>query len=245
MNSAKLLILSILCVVIACAQDGTYDSTTVIVYVQNSISTDHLARISGLAHLKASDMFCQAGVRIVWKAGQPRSLDQARFVIVQVLSGTPEHRYAGALAYAREFEGVHIGIFFDRLDNPHNPQATTALLAHVLVHEITHLLQGIDRHSSTGIMKAHWTPHDLAQMIHQPLPFEPVDIELIQKGLRRRATQIPRNSGITVTTNPAAGSTIVRHTSELRSTCIPNVGVKSSSSFTRHLSDLRANAIAS
>jgi hypothetical protein len=30
----------------------------------------------------------------------------------------------------------------------------TFVLAHVLVHEITHILQGIDRHSESGVMKS-------------------------------------------------------------------------------------------
>jgi hypothetical protein len=31
---------------------------------------------------------------------------------------------------------------------------SNALLAHVMAHEITHVLEGIDRHSSEGVMKA-------------------------------------------------------------------------------------------
>ena len=38
------------------------------------------------------------------------------------------------------------------------------LLAHVLVHEITHVLEGVDRHTGQGVMKARWTEDDLALM---------------------------------------------------------------------------------
>lgn len=60
-----------------------------------------------------------------------------------------------------------------------------SLLGHVLAHEITHILQGIDRHSQEGVMKAHWTTEDIVQMARQPLPFEQKDVMLIHRGLER------------------------------------------------------------
>jgi hypothetical protein len=57
------------------------------------------------------------------------------------------------------------------------------LLAHVLVHEITHILEGIPHHSQDGVMKAHWTPQDIVRMASRPLPFDPQDVALIQYGL--------------------------------------------------------------
>ncbi len=34
------------------------------------------------------------------------------------------------------------------------------VLAHVLVHEITHILEGLNEHSQEGIIKARWTFQD-------------------------------------------------------------------------------------
>ena len=56
------------------------------------------------------------------------------------------------------------------------------VLAHVLVHEITHILQGVNRHSDRRL-KAHWTPEDYRAMASKPLPFTPVDVQLIRLGL--------------------------------------------------------------
>ena len=53
-----------------------------------------------------------------------------------------------------------------------------------MAHEITHLLEVVARHSQTGVMKAHWDAHDFMQMALTPLPFDPVDIFLIQRSLR-------------------------------------------------------------
>lgn len=57
------------------------------------------------------------------------------------------------------------------------------VLAHVLVHEITHILEGIDRHSESGVMKAQWTVEDYRAMADKPLPFAAIDVDLIQRGL--------------------------------------------------------------
>jgi hypothetical protein len=58
-----------------------------------------------------------------------------------------------------------------------------SLYAHVLVHEITDMLEGVEHHSETGVMKAHWTEHDVADMSIEPLSFEPIDVKLIEYGL--------------------------------------------------------------
>jgi hypothetical protein len=56
------------------------------------------------------------------------------------------------------------------------------VLAHVLAHEITHVLQGAARHSESGITKARWTLDDLAEMRVLPLRFTVEDVELIHRG---------------------------------------------------------------
>ena len=76
-----------------------------------------------------------------------------------------------------------------------SPRSATVVLAHVLVHEITHVLQRIDRHSDSGVMKAHWTLRDYAQMEKDPLPFAAEDIQLIKMGLPSWAGQACLVSG--------------------------------------------------
>jgi hypothetical protein len=79
-------------------------------------------------------------------------------------------------------------VLFDRIKQiAGSAVEVLTLLAHVMTHEITHLLQGISRHSQTGVMKAYWDTHDFLQMAENPLPLAPEDIDLIQRGLRQRA----------------------------------------------------------
>jgi len=62
------------------------------------------------------------------------------------------------------------------------------LLAYVLVHEITHVLQGTNRHSEMGIMKAAWDETDFFDMAHGQLQFSPEDVSLIYRGMDTRST---------------------------------------------------------
>jgi len=66
------------------------------------------------------------------------------------------------------------------------------ILAHVMTHEITHVLQGIERHSATGVMKARWDAKDFLNMTFSPLPFTVDDIDLLHTALRLRQTSQAR-----------------------------------------------------
>jgi hypothetical protein len=59
-----------------------------------------------------------------------------------------------------------------------------------MVHEITHMLQGINEHSAEGIMKARWTQDDFSRMIAKPLPFSDRDVEMIYRGLAARTARL-------------------------------------------------------
>jgi hypothetical protein len=55
-----------------------------------------------------------------------------------------------------------------------------------MAHEITHMLQGVSRHSLTGVMKPRWDRNDYSQMAWRPLAFTEGDIALIQLGMKAR-----------------------------------------------------------
>ena len=150
------------------------------------------------ARMIASKLFQPAGVKLEVLSGQRSCEGQRDQVIVIGLStNTPKHLLPGALAYAREFEGVHIQVFYDRIANgTHSPQLRPYLLAYVIVHEIAHVLEGIDRHSDSGIMKANWDAREHDLMLRSKLPFAEKDVALIHEGLAARAAR--RASGTLV-----------------------------------------------
>lgn len=143
----------------------------------------------------SSRMFATARVNVEWSSiGAERYPEsrQSQSVILDFVTNAPLSQHPGAFAYAQVYDAVHIVVLLDRIESSaDSPIQLSTLLAHVMTHEITHLLQGISRHSETGVMKAHWSAKDILQMVHEPLRFAPEDIDLIQRGLvHRRATAL-------------------------------------------------------
>jgi hypothetical protein len=89
------------------------------------------------------------------------------------------------LAYALPYEGAHSRVFYDRIAARGNA-LMPHLLAHVLVHEITHILQGVTWHSGQGVMKAQWNQQDFHLMLGRSLEFASLDIDLIHDGIAKR-----------------------------------------------------------
>jgi hypothetical protein len=137
----------------------------------------------------ANKMFATIGIRLDWRIGEPPRTSSARPIGIELETGTPANLLPGALGSAMPYEGVHIRVFYDRLQSDVAPRS--ALLAHVLVHEIAHILQGTDQHSKSGVMKAVWTHQDHVQMRTGVLPFTPQEVESIRVGLASRASGAP------------------------------------------------------
>lgn len=164
------------------------DEKTVVVYFENSLAPKEQFGVQKLAE----QMFATAGVRVRWRVGTPSEakLVEERPIVVHFAVNTPASDHPGALAFAVPYEGVHIKIFYDRI-KAGSPRITQVVLAHVLVHEMTHILQGIERHSETGIMKAIWTAQDYTDMAWKPLSFTSDDVDLIQNGFSVRMARSP------------------------------------------------------
>ena len=139
------------------------------------------------AQVIANEMFAPAGVNIDWhRGGLSRSHSQGgRLIVVDLATDTPKQLRPGALAFALPYEGTHITVFYDRVRQTVDSKMVPAVLAHVLVHEITHILEGCDWHTSAGIMKASWTRADYKEITRRPLPFTEEDLQLIRFGLAK------------------------------------------------------------
>jgi hypothetical protein len=178
-----------LLVIGAVAESTAQDARkTVRVYVVTNTTEGNL-NVSWAQSI-ASHIFAEAGVRIKWQFGEPRHREQDVPIIITVSSNTPETLAPRALAYAHVFEGVHISVFCDRIRNTvhGSDRLGTFLLAHVMAHEIVHILEGIDRHSEAGLMKASWTKKEIEEMSVQPLSLAPEDVRLIHIGLLKQET---------------------------------------------------------
>jgi hypothetical protein len=134
----------------------------------------------------ANKMVATIGIRLDWRRGEPPRTRSAQPIFIELATDTPANLLTGALGYTMPYEGIHIKVFYDRIRSTAVPSLRAMLLAHVLVHEIAHVLQGIYRHSDSGVMKAVWTDRDYFQMRTEGLPFTPEDITLIHLGLASR-----------------------------------------------------------
>ena len=144
-----------------------------------------------IAKMMAGEIFATIGVRIEWRGSrQPvfRALCEGA-IVVRLTTDAVTSFGPGTMASAQPYEGIHITIFYDRLagDRGWSPSELHILLAHVLVHEITHMMQADIEHSDRGIMKSSWTADDYAAMRRRPLSFTPNDVERIRLGMQWRA----------------------------------------------------------
>jgi hypothetical protein len=147
------------------------------VCVERAPSMSELIKAEGFA----SKMFAAAGVTIEWRTLNVCPADGIRISI----SRGESHAYGYALPY----QGTHIVLFWDWIADATTPRVFPYFLAHLLVHEITHILQGVARHSYIGVMKAGFTRKKIGQMEFFSMPFTAEDLALIQSGLEARQTR--------------------------------------------------------
>jgi hypothetical protein len=149
-------------------------------------------RVVGQAEWIVTQMFAGIGIRIAWHGYASSCPMSDQPIIINIGIHTPKAYFPAALGFALPYEGGHIRVFYDRVRTA-TPQAGVTqpgraadLLAHVLAHEITHILQVSNSHSDLGVMKAKWSDHDYAQMRRTPLAFTDYDVKLIRRGLEVR-----------------------------------------------------------
>jgi hypothetical protein len=135
----------------------------------------------------AARILRRVGIMLDWRTAESSCTAVPKAIVVNVSQETPDIESPGALGYATPFEGTHVVVFYDRVMKLVNTSMAPYLLGHVLAHEIVHMLQGSDQHSTSGVMKAHWSGTDYADM-QQGLKFTEADILLIDQGLEWRAT---------------------------------------------------------
>ena len=140
------------------------------------------------AKIVAKKMFAGIGVNIDWQAGECRP-HQGLCVEVNLIddeSAVVEDQSELGAAFPYAGSTGHVDIRYDRVRNSagDSRDLEPLLLAHVLVHELTHVLECLDRHSDAGIMKSRWTSEDFYDMRWKPLAFSQDDIELIRMGMQ-------------------------------------------------------------
>jgi hypothetical protein len=179
------------------------EQTRVDVYLNNR---DGSAQLLGAGKILASGIFEKIGVHLNWRTGELTDTrgDAGNETLrkafgIRTLEQAPESATPGALASARIVgaAGTEITVYKDRvlrfLDNHSNLAGVGA--GYVLAHELAHVMQGVGRHSESGILKAQWSNNDFDEMIFHKLVFTNFDVELIHRGL---ALQLANSAGAAV-----------------------------------------------
>jgi hypothetical protein len=147
-------------------------------------------------------MFTTAGLTIEWRPWKTCPPDA---IPVRLHWNAQDSDHPLAFAYAMPYES-RIVLFWDRVEGAADPQTLPLLLAHVLVHEVTHILQGLAHHSARGVMKASFSKADIAEMRSHPLPFTNEDVQLIHVGMKSRQTRLARTGQLPVSSPAGAAS---------------------------------------
>jgi hypothetical protein len=140
-----------------------------------------------LAEATAVRLFGEIGVTVAFRSGNHKRPEANGVPVIQIQldEKAPADFHPGAMAYATPYAGVgtRIHIICDRVAKRSLDAGSGKVLGHVLAHEISHVLQGVSRHSAEGVMKADWQTADFHKMVEGTLVFESIDIDLIHAGL--------------------------------------------------------------
>jgi hypothetical protein len=169
------------------------ETCTVGVRIHNLV----IAPPGALFHAKsvAGEMFGRIGVQVQWRGNGVRESNKDCWQPIEIYlaAGRPGADRPDSMAYTMIYRegGARIYVFVDRVAAMVPPVRIGTLLGHVMVHEITHGLQGVSRHSARGVMKAHWDTPDFRAMEVHPLPFDDEDVLLIHAGAKRPKANSP------------------------------------------------------
>jgi hypothetical protein len=141
------------------------------------------------ATYQATRMFAGIGVRLESMKQNVQSHSEGMVVQVRFIDDTPGHPEPLLFQSLRSGPAGHGAVRPDS-SQPNASRTPRRDLAHVLVHEIGHLLMRTNGHSPDGVMKAHWSNADQTRMAYRPLPFLPDDVVMIRSGLAL-STAIP------------------------------------------------------
>ena len=148
---------------------------------------------------QAAYLLAKAGVRIAWTVytqerseGRPQSEDSGTDFVVRIIPASMTARLnhkTGEAGLSLIPSGVHgptpggiAHVFYENVKvlASESDLFFGEILGDAMAHELGHLLLGAE-HSSEGIMKAHWTVHDLRIASQGGLPFSQTQVVLLQR----------------------------------------------------------------
>ena len=140
------------------------------------------------ARMVVTEAYAEIGVQVVWRsaASAPPVCSQDplhRKIVVSLVDGVPPGLDGETAGFAKPYaqKGACVTLVMDqvRLTAERNPLSAGFLLGNVLAHEMGHVLEGVARHSETGMMKDRWSREEVMGMTFDRLHFSEFDRRLI------------------------------------------------------------------
>jgi hypothetical protein len=188
-------------------------SLTLTIHFQNYAGVDE--KTLAEAGKVVTEMFRKAGVESRWVAStllsenEPeKPIDQRSSRLSNIWVNICPPLMAESFSLSSDVTGFAPGterdrtvvdVFYNRVEALYRRQTKarsrginatmTQILAHVIVHEIGHVLLNIPSHSAIGIMRGDWDLKDLSDAAYGYLLFTPQQAGVIREEVSRRAKQ--------------------------------------------------------
>jgi hypothetical protein len=135
---------------------------------------------------------CESG-RAEWGSGNPcqRELGPVEFWM-RIVTRRPRAATGDMLGFTdldeRQTHGT-AGIYYPAAVEMAQkwPAAVGEILAAAIAHEVGHLILGVNAHSVSGVMSAHWSKPEFIRIGTSALHFTRDQARLLQEGIARRA----------------------------------------------------------
>ena len=145
------------------------------------------AEVLQAAQATASRIYSALGVDLMWTAASTDTATAHRVTLVvspHALAGATRHALGTAIAN-RSSAGRRAYVYLDRVTAFANSvnSPVTSMLAHVIAHELGHLLIGHSGHAVTGLMSTQWKGAEIERLKNGGLTFTGDHAKTIQARL--------------------------------------------------------------
>jgi hypothetical protein len=150
------------------------------------------------------EVYSEVGFQVIWRStgSHPpgcRKEPLHQKIVLALAPTSPKGMSDWVLAYTNPYatDGPCVKLLMDRLlpAIQLNPLSSGYLLGNVLAHEMGHVLQGVLRHSETGVMKARWSTMETLNMSKERLHFTAEDVEFMLNNLESQTSARSRGPG--------------------------------------------------
>jgi hypothetical protein len=150
-----------------------------------------------VGEVRLRQLFSRIGINIVFVSKQHQT--DSGTIVLELWDYAPRNLDRYTMGSATVGDHGHLAnVFLDRVmqfAGCSDPRKAGSILGYVMAHEIGHLLRDEPTHEPFGIMKAHWTSMDAAEMFVGIVAFTSADAERIFRVMGTKSPVSVRAAG--------------------------------------------------